>query len=212
MNIYYVYYHVREKDSEVAPAGTPYYVGKGCGNRAWNKRKFRPTNPSYIVIIAQNLTESEAFELEMSEIARWGRIDLGTGILRNKTNGGEGSSGFIWSDERREKWSGENNPRYGLVPWKEGNGSNPMKGKKHTIESKLKMSKKISESYTPELIQLRRESVTGDKNPSYGKPAKNRRAVEFRGKHFECIKHACEYFNIKRSQFYREERGDSPLS
>ena len=33
MNIYYVYQYLREKDSKTAPAGTPYYVGKGHKER-----------------------------------------------------------------------------------------------------------------------------------------------------------------------------------
>lgn len=209
MNTYYVYYHLRSIDSDIAPAGTPYYVGKGCGNRAWSKRKFLPNDPNNIVIIAQNLTESEAFELEISEIARWGRVDLGTGILRNKTNGGEGVSGTRWSTERRKSWSGTNNPNYGVVPWKRS-GKNPMLGKKHTAESRLKMSKKIKESYTSDLLQKRRDAISGTKNPGYGKPAKNRRAVTFRGLHFDCIRHACEYFGITKGQFYREEKASPP--
>src|SRR5208282_6039660 len=39
--------------------------------------------------MAENLTEPEAFDLEITCIAEYGRIDLGTGTLTNLTTGGE---------------------------------------------------------------------------------------------------------------------------
>jgi len=108
MNIYYVYQYLRSKDSDIAPAGTPYYVGKGKNKRAWKKglnEVQAPNDVSNIIIVAENLTESQAFELEKQLIIELGRIDLGTGILRNKTNGGEGPSGAIRSAEWRERQS-----------------------------------------------------------------------------------------------------------
>lgn len=106
MNIYYVYMYLRSKDSDTALIGTPYYIGKGSGRRAWRKGKGEkvkpPTNPENIVIFKENLTESEAFELEIQLIAEWGRIDNCTGILRNRTDGGDGSSGAIRTEEHKK--------------------------------------------------------------------------------------------------------------
>jgi len=83
MNRFYVYHWLRED-------GTPYYVGKGQTNRAFEKRrKYRPP-VDRIKIIKNNLTEKQAHKLEVSEILKYGRKDLGTGILRNKTEGGDG--------------------------------------------------------------------------------------------------------------------------
>jgi len=107
MNIYYVYQYLRSKDSDQGKAGTPYYVGKGCRQRAWDKKRSvrLPSDKSLIVLVAEHLTESEAFDLEKSLIKKWGRLDIGTGILRNKTDGGEGSSGLVRTKESNEKTS-----------------------------------------------------------------------------------------------------------
>jgi len=96
-NIYYVYAYVRSKDSSTAKAGTPYYIGKGKGHRAWLSHTSKtkkgvplPSNRTYIVILERNLTNVGALALERRLIAWWGRKDLGTGILMNKTDGGDG--------------------------------------------------------------------------------------------------------------------------
>jgi hypothetical protein len=102
---FYVYAYLRSKDSEHGKKGSPYYVGKGSGNRAWSKtRKIRlPANKDCIVFLRSRLTEREAFDWEIFYIARYGRIDNGTGILRNLTDGGEGASGFTMPREAVER-------------------------------------------------------------------------------------------------------------
>jgi len=141
MSIYYVYAYSRSKNSIIAPKGTPYYVGKGSNGRAYDKRHAVsiPKDKSNIVFLESNLSENKAFEIEKFLIGYYGRIDLGTGILRNRTDGGEGSSGYIVSKETRMKksaaWKGENNPMYG----KSGINS-PRYGKPHSEETKAKMS------------------------------------------------------------------------
>lgn len=105
---YYVYAYIRSKDSEIGKAGTPYYIGKGTGSRAFAKKGHHvkvPSNFKMIVTIAANLTEMGAFALERRLIRYWGRIDNHTGILRNLTDGGQGHSGFIKSVETRLKHS-----------------------------------------------------------------------------------------------------------
>ena len=82
-NIYYVYQYLREDN-------TPYYIGKGKNRRAWSKRhSVGVPDISRIQIIKDKLTEDEAFQLEMDLISYYGRKDIGTGILRNSTQGGD---------------------------------------------------------------------------------------------------------------------------
>ena len=100
MNKFYTYAYLREDR-------TPYYIGKGQGNRIYEKRKRikPPKDKSRIIFLKQNLIEEEAFRHEIYMIDVFGRKDLGTGILHNMTDGGEGASGAIRSEETRKKLS-----------------------------------------------------------------------------------------------------------
>jgi hypothetical protein len=73
---YYTYAYLRED-------GTPYYIGKGKGDRIHDTTG-RPTTPpkdkSKRIYLKHNLTEEEAFRHEIYMIAIFGRKDNGTGI------------------------------------------------------------------------------------------------------------------------------------
>ena len=159
---FYVYAFLRED-------GTPYYIGKGQGSRAWGKRRTisPPTDTSRISILFEALTESEAFSEEIRLIAFYGRKDLGTGILRNLTDGGEGPSGCKRSQKTRAKMSGENHHMYGKKHTPETrakmSGENHhMYGKKHTPETRAKLSA-AKQNMSPETRANMSAAHTGKK-------------------------------------------------
>jgi hypothetical protein len=92
--MFYTYVWLREN-------GTPYYVGKGKKDRAY--RKGSPPREHIVLYPAQS--EADAFETEVALIWYYGRKDLGTGCLRNFTNGGEGISGLVFSKESKKRMS-----------------------------------------------------------------------------------------------------------
>lgn len=164
---YYVYAYLRKKND------TPYYIGKGKNKRAWNKehKVVVPKDNHRIVIIESNLTELGAIALERRLIKWYGRKDNNTGILRNLTDGGEGMSGAILSDEHKEKirsslvgkeYSKER--RRAMSESKKGKTS-PRKGVILSDEIKLKMSlskkgkkrKPLSEEHKEKLSEIRRK-------------------------------------------------------
>ena len=129
--------------------GTPYYVGKGEKSRAYNKNHNNVYVPpkERIIFLKKNILEEEAFKHEIYMISVFGRKDLGTGILHNRTNGGDGSSGRIVTESQKKKQSEKMKGRKGTVISEEGRKklSQIMRGNKrgrpHTQETKNKISK-----------------------------------------------------------------------
>lgn len=110
MNNYYVYRHYKKNTNEVFYIG----MGKEVNFRRSRSKRYRNNHWHNIVnkydfnveIVAENLTEQEAIELEIFLIQSYGRLDLGTGCLVNMTDGGEGV--FNPSLENISKKSGVN--------------------------------------------------------------------------------------------------------
>ena len=138
---FYVYAYLRKSNK------TPYYIGKGQGTRAWGKHHFRiPLNDSQIIILESGLTEIGAFAIERRMIHWYGRKDNYTGILSNRTDGGEGSVGFIMSEEAKQKISKSktgfrfsDEAKLKMSTAKLGKPS-PLKGCTRSIETRQKQS------------------------------------------------------------------------
>lgn len=103
------------------PVLQPFYVGKGSGTRRYctvghklnSKFKQNVINriracgmEPIVYIYASTNSENEAYDIEKEQIARFGRRDIGTGILTNLSDGGSGGAfGTKRSDETKKLMS-----------------------------------------------------------------------------------------------------------
>lgn len=173
---FYTYAYLREDM-------TPYYIGKGVRNRAFIKHQKGiqlPKDKTRIIFLKQNLTEEEAFKHEIYMIAVFGRKDLGTGILYNRTNGGDGVSGRIFSEDQRKnigldtkkKWESGVFTESSYEKWRDASKgeNNPMYGKTHTEEAREKIrNTHIDRTWDDELKLKKSNSMKGEDNHFYGK-------------------------------------------
>jgi hypothetical protein len=158
--MFYVYAHYKADD----PIGNPFYIGKGKGPRELSHNR----NPFWQNIVKkhgfiskrlyENLTEQEAWDIEIKLINQYGKLTEGSGCLCNLANGGEGASGVKHTDVTKEKWSRAKKGKtweeiYGLEKAAEIRAKRKLKKRVQSEETKRKMSK----------------SKQGEKNPMYGK-------------------------------------------
>lgn len=152
MKEYYTYAYLREDK-------TPYYIGKGKKRygkyysrvTAFHENIFIPPKER-IVILKEFGLEFDAYKHEMYMISIFGRKDLGTGILHNRTDGGDGVTNM--SDYARKRCS---EAHKGKVTSEET--------KRKISETRKKRGYKISEEQKQKYSELYR----GEGNPNYGK-------------------------------------------
>jgi len=128
MKTHYTYAHAK-------PDGTIFYIGKGIGRRAYSKNRndyWKNIVAKYgyeVQILAHWDTEVEALDHEVLLIACM--KDMGIELC-NLTDGGEGATGYKHKEEHKAKLKGNT---YGASTW-----GMTFKGKKHSAESRAKMS------------------------------------------------------------------------
>ena len=175
--MFYTYAYLREDK-------TPYYIGKGSGKRVFVSHKGRNGKivisvppEERILILKENLTEEEAFRHEKYMISLFGRKDKGTGILRNQSDGGEGSSGHKKSDE----WKKTQSERM--------KNKNPM----HNPETLEKMRKsKTGKKQSEETIAKRVSKTKGRKQSEEErrKRSEARKGIKFSEEHLKNLRKA----------------------
>lgn len=209
-NNFYVYLHI-QKDN-----GKPFYVGKGCGNRAtqkksrtefWNNIVNRHGRD--VIFLEKDLTEQEAFEKEVYWIKRIGRRDLGLGTLVNLSDGGEGSTGHKWTEEQRQQASID---RKGRMPWNTGKECPQLKGEKNGMFGKTgEQNPFFKKTHTKESRKIMSEKNIGRKpseetrkimseNRTRGKHIGAKKVIDIVTKKvYDCLKDAADLNNINYS-------------
>jgi len=168
METFYTYLWLRED-------GTPYYCGKGKGNRAFTKdnHRFSPPNDPQRILVQEHPDEISAFAAERFFIAFYGREDLGTGCLRNFAEGGQGSAGRILRRHWHHTAEAKRKIVLSLLNNKRGVG-HKNHVVPHTEATRLKMrAKKLGVHHTPK--HNHNIGLAGLGNKNYPKVRRNGR-------------------------------------
>lgn len=153
----------------------PRWVGAGKGSRARPQRF--PQLRQVLVVLYEQPDREAAFDLEQKLIRQFGRADLGTGPLINRTFG-LGSCGRVWTDEQRfsagaaqsaRVWTDEQRAAAAVRM----RGNKNLLGFRHSEETKKVIGKKASGrrlSISPEGAAHRSVAVAASNRRRRGKP------------------------------------------
>ena len=195
---FYVYKHIRKDNN------TCFYVGKGKGRRIYRPKRNKHYNRirkrygCYVVKIKENLTEKEAFALEREIIEDYVFV-FGYGInikgyddydhdlphLTNMSWGGEGTSGYKFSEESKQKMSEKR------------------KGEKFSEEHKLNISKakkgeKHSEEHNKKISEAKKGKKQSEETIRKRSEANSKKVICITtGEEFDSIKDAGDHYGIK---------------
>jgi hypothetical protein len=146
----YVYRHIRLDKNQ------PFYIGIGSDNKnyyranrvdsrniMWNR--IADKTDYEVEILMDNLSWEDACKKEKEFIKLYGRINTNSGTLANLTDGGDGSVGYIPTEETRKKLS--------------ESGKGKTLGRKFTEEHKqklreAKLGRKISAEHIAKLVSV----------------------------------------------------------
>lgn len=157
----------------------PFYVGKGKNDRYKEhlrecrlnkdtthksnliKKIIRNGGYPEVILIENSLTETEALELEVLLIKVIGRFDLKIGPLTNKTDGGDGISGYKWTDEQKLGIKGRKTSRLGVETSDDH--------KKKISEANKGKTWSDDKERVVKFSNLKKEQCAGENNPFFGK-------------------------------------------
>lgn len=174
--MFYVYVY---RDPRPSKNNQPVYVGKGTGTRDlshWSKGSHNKPFQDFIshlklrglVSPCQRVFETgfeaEAFAKEIELIALYGRRDIKTGTLFNRTDGGEGASGMVKTVEQKQA-----DGRFSTEHWQDPEyrekvvaGQRIAQG---TPEARAKKSKVSTKTWAdPNTRQKRQEGIKRGRN------------------------------------------------
>lgn len=194
----------------IVDTGEVFYIGKGKGDRAYKgkRNKFcedmKATHDWSIKILNDNLTEDEAFNLEIEYISKFKEGNR----LTNQTDGGEGISGYTMSEEAKRKiseqakkmWEDEDFYKKQIHMRKYGVYASKEFSEKLSSVTKGKLNGNYGNRWTNEM----KESLSRLKiEKGLHKGVKNGRATRVRcvetGDVFDYIQQACDAYGIKHA-------------
>jgi len=167
--MYVVYRHIRLDKNQ------PFYIGIGNEKRAYSKhgrsnfwKRIVEKTDYEVEILFENLTSEQAKEKEIEFIKLYGRVDNKTGILCNMTDGGDGiinPSPHV-REERRKRFTKNKfalGNKYNLgrrqteetklkISQSKKGCKSIMTGKKHSDESRKKMSENTARAMSKKVI------------------------------------------------------------